>query len=113
MKDFRKYLSVILLIAFGWVILPTHTIHDLFADHEDVADNFCLTHHAHLGTHIEEVHTHCDVLDINSPVYFTPGLITIPELVSIVETNHVIPHTKRLISFSACNVPSRAPPVLA
>jgi hypothetical protein len=113
LKDLRKYLSIVLLVAFAWVITPTHTIHDLFADHEDTADNFCLTHHAHLGTHVEELHTHCDILDVNTPVYYTPTLVTLPQLVSIVQTKYNFTCLNRIISFSVCNLPSRAPPVVA
>lgn len=112
-KKLKVYISYFLLLVFAWVITPTHTIHNLFADHEDTADNYCLVNHAHLGTHVETQHTHCDILDINTPVYCVPRLIVISQLTSIINTKHLITHLNRIISFSVCNLPSRAPPILA
>ncbi|MBK7817584.1 MAG: hypothetical protein IPJ60_08555 [Sphingobacteriaceae bacterium] len=67
MKKLNTYIAYFLLVAFSWVITPAHTIHDLFADHHDTADNFCKLNHAHLGTHLEEQHIHCDILKLDSP----------------------------------------------
>lgn len=100
-------------MAFSWVITPTHTIHDLFADHHDTADNFCKVNHSHLGTHVEEQHTHCDILDINTPAYSAPQLVSLSDITAIVNTLVYTDYQGRFVSFSVCNLPSRGPPVFA
>lgn len=93
-------------------MIPVHTIHDLFADHHDTAENFCLVNHAHLGVHVEEAHTNCEILDLNSPAYFAPDLVLITQIVSIVSTKLSPVNKGRETVFSVCNVPSRAPPAV-
>lgn len=102
-----------MLLVFGWVMVPVHTMHDLFADHNDTADNYCLVNHAHLGTHVEEAHINCDILDINTPVYFIPDLVLITQIVATVSTSLLPINENKECSFSVCNLPSRAPPVVA
>ena len=100
-------------MAFAWVLTPTHTIHDVFADHHDTADNFCKVNHAHLGTHIEEQHTHCDILDLNTPVYSVPQLVSVNNITLTVNSLLYSDYQSRFVSFSVCNLPSRGPPVLS
>lgn len=106
-------MAYFLLVAFAWVMTPAHTIHDLFADHHDTADNFCKVNHAHLGTHIEEQHTHCDILDLNAPVYSAPQMVTLSEIISKVNTLVYSYYQSSFNSFSVCNLPSRGPPTVA
>lgn len=94
-------------------MIPVHTMHDLFADHDDTAENYCLVNHAHLGTHLEEAHINCEILDVNTPVYFTPDLVLITQIVAIVSTKLLPINEGRENVFSVCNLPSRAPPVVA
>jgi len=112
-KRINTYIAYFLLVAFSWVITPTHTIHEFFADHHDTADNFCKLNHAHLGTHIEQQHTHCDILDLNTPVYSAPQLVSVTNITLTVNTLVYADYQSRFVSFSVCNLPSRGPPALA
>jgi len=112
-KKGKNYIAIFLVLAFAWAILPAHTIHHWFADHEDTADNYCLTHHSHLGIHIEERHTHCEILQFDSPVYNAPVLVQLNTpnaflMESYLSSYEDIPH-----AYSYCNLPSRAPPVIS
>lgn len=113
MYKFSKYLSVILLIAFAWVITPIHSIHDIFADHEDTADNYCLLNHSHLGVHVESKHTHCDELDFTGAVFFKTDFVTIKGLVTVISSAVNELNPQQVISYLGANLPSRAPPALA
>lgn len=53
-------------------MLPIHTIHEIFANHQDTEAGFCEKYHSHLGTHIEKTHTHCEILKTNAQVYNSP-----------------------------------------
>lgn len=110
-KKLKVYLSYFLLFVFAWVITPTHTIHSIFANHEDTADNFCATHHSHLGTHIEEQHTHCEFLKLNTPVYGLTEIVTIDCAINEVNTSplHFVLSAKE--SSTEYQLPSRAPPI--
>lgn len=112
MKQRFKYLVYLLLLTFLWVITPVHTIHDLFADHQDTADNYCLVNHSHLGVHVESKHTHCEILDFNSAVYFKTDLIsvsvTVQTIISLVDQLN----PQQVICFLGSNLPSRAPPAI-
>ena len=112
MKKLNIYLAYFLLAAFTWVITPAHTIHDIFANHHDTADNFCKLYHSHLGTHVEEQHTHCDILKLDSPAYDLTTLVAV-ECVSN-EINTSLPFYKQRASQAdlSYNLPSRAPPVI-
>jgi hypothetical protein len=112
-KQKRTYFVYLLLIAFAWVITPVHTIHDLFADHEDTADNYCLVNHSHLGVHVESKHTHCEVLEFNASVYFKTDLVTIKGPVNTIITLVDQLNLQQVICYLGSNLPSRAPPVLA
>lgn len=99
-------------MAFTWVITPAHTIHDLFANHHDTADNFCKLYHSHLGTHIEEQHTHCDILKLDSPAYDLTTLVVVNCVSTEINTSLVAykqDHDQVDLSY---NLPSRAPPVI-
>ena len=111
LKSLNKYLACFLLVTFSWVILPTHTIHDLFANHNDTDSNFCARYHSHLGLHVEKKHTHCEILKINTPVYDSPPLFIFEKIdagfISEIKTN------LQSVYFNQkyFNLPSRAPPV--
>lgn len=113
MKKLNTYISYFLLLAFAWVILPTHTIHDIFANHHDTADNFCKLYHSHLGTHVEEQHTHCDILNVNTPVYHAPQLVIVGEAPFIFKTISFRGHFGKPMPTHSCYIPARAPPVVA
>lgn len=108
----NKYLSGILLFAFAWVITPTQTIHDLFADHIDTEDNYCQKYHSHLGTHIEETHVHCEILKLNTPVYSVPQLVSLNCSVQFIETPLLLLIPELPITDQFGDLPARAPPVV-
>lgn len=112
MKDLRKYISQAILVVFIWVLLPTQTIHNLFADHVDTEDNFCQKHHGHLGTHIEETHVHCEILKLNTPVYSIPQLVSLNCSVFIIETLFLFSIPEIPVSDASGDLPARAPPVV-
>lgn len=109
----NTYVARALLLVFMWVLLPTHTIHDLFANHHDTADNFCAENHKHLGTHVEEQHTHCDILNLNSPTYHPPVYIHVANLIAIIVDNQSFYLPEKVNSVFELQLPSRAPPVVA
>lgn len=93
------------------MITPTHTLHDLFAGHEDTAYDFCRVHHSHLGTHIEEQHTHCDILKLNTPIYSLPELVIVQALFFEIKStlsDYSAVKTEPNLQYS---LHSRAPPV--
>lgn len=100
-------------MVFSWVILPTQTLHELFADHEDTEHGYCAKYHSHLGTHYETKHTHCDILDTNTPIYEKASFNTFEtitaECVSIINT---IYQSVSLNSHTT-DLPARGPPAIA
>ena len=58
-----------------WVLVPTHTLHELFANHNDTEHEYCTDHQSETGTHVEKKHTHCQILDTNTPIYEKPSLV--------------------------------------
>jgi hypothetical protein len=110
LKKVNTYLAYFLLLAFAWATTPAHTIHDLFADHHDRAGNFCKLYHSHLGTHVEEQHTHCDILKLDSPVYDLTALVCVKAEKNVVSTS--LPNYKKAVLpvDLSYNLPSRAPP---
>jgi len=112
-KKLKVYISYFLLFVFAWVITPTHSIHDIFADHEDTPDNYCLVNHAHLGVHVEEQHVHCDILKLNTPVYDIPVFDNVVEYKSVINTVIANYYEATFVSFPYSHLPSRAPPALA
>lgn len=112
MKKVKSYLSIVLLVVFAWVILPTQTIHDLFADHIDTEDNYCQKYHSHLGTHIEETHIHCEILKLNSPVYSLPQLVSFNCSIQFIETPLLFIIPELPVSDQPLDLPARAPPVV-
>ena len=57
-----------------WVLIPNHTLHGLFANHDDTEHEYCAEHHSS-GTQVEKTHTHCQILDTNTPIYEKPSLV--------------------------------------
>jgi len=68
----RKYISSVLLLVFVWATIPTHTLHEYFADHHDNEHGACSS--ADGFTTFETKHQHCEILDYTSPVYDSNGL---------------------------------------
>jgi hypothetical protein len=110
-KKLNTYMARFLLLAFAWVLIPSHTIHDLFADHHDTADNYCKLYHAHLGTHMEEQHTHCEILKLDSPVYNLIDLVSLECCFTVISTSVPQFKTRAFSADLSYNLPSRAPPV--
>lgn len=106
----NKYLSYFLLITFSWVILPTHTIHALFANHQDTDHDFCAKNHSHLGTHIEIKHTHCDILKFNSPVYDSPALFVLEKIEAVFIAEVKTNCQSAYFNQNYLALPSRGPP---
>jgi hypothetical protein len=112
LKKLNVYLAYFLLVAFAWVITPAHTIHDVFADHHDTADNFCKFYHSHLGTHVEEQHTHCDILKLDSPIYDLAIVVSVESAKTVINTSAPIYKQRFLLADLSYNLPSRAPPAI-
>jgi hypothetical protein len=112
LKKFNTYIAYFLLLAFAWVITPAQTIHDIFADHHDTADNYCKLYHSHLGTHVEEQHTHCDILKLDSPVYDLTALVAVSSVKHVVSTSLTVYKSRPLQADLSYNLPSRAPPIV-
>jgi hypothetical protein len=93
-------------------MLPTHTMHNLFAHHEDTAHDYCATHHGHLGLHVEKKHTHCEILKTNTPVYDSPDLFVFEKteaiIIAEVKSNYSSVHFNSLVF----NIPARGPPTV-
>jgi hypothetical protein len=110
MKKWRKALAAFLLAVFSVVALPAPVLHELFANHTDVADNHCRYYHKDLGRHIEEQQTHCDIFKANTPLY---DAVTVSQEFTFYTT--VITYYKAAqpaaLSLSApLHLPARAPP---
>ena len=93
-------------------MFPTHTLHDLFANHEDTDFDFCAKYHSHLGTHIEKKHTHCEILKTITPVYDAPTLLLIKKIESVDISEITINQPSAYFSHKYPNLPSRAPPMV-
>ena len=111
MKVLNKYLTYLLLVTFFWAILPTHTLHDLFANHEDTEHDFCAKYHSHLGTHIEKKHTHCEILKVNTPVYDSPSLFIFKKIEAVIISEIKTNCKSAYFNQKHLNLPSRAPPI--
>jgi hypothetical protein len=101
-----------LLAVFFCAILPTHTLHDLFADHEDTEHGYCAGD-LHSGVQIEKKHTHCQLLDISAPVYELSRLLSV-EKAQVSFTSEI---KTAFISFASAryylNISGRGPPLIA
>jgi hypothetical protein len=111
LNKLKQYIAAFLVSVFAWVLLPAPMVHELFADHEDTAHDFCKTH-GHTGLHIEEKHTHCEILKTNTPVYNTPVFVSFQtsEVVLISEINTV--SQSGYYTTSYVSIPARGPPAI-
>ncbi len=91
-------------------MLPTHTLHDLFADHDDTAMDYCAAHHAHLGLHVEQKHTHCEILKINTPVYDSPDLLVFEKVEAIIISEIKTDYQSIYFNHHLLSIPARGPP---
>jgi len=112
LKKLHNYTAWFLLLVFAWVLTPAHTIHDLFADHHDTADNYCKLYHAHLGTHVEEQHTHCEILKLDSPAYDLTEFISLECAFTVINTSVPQYNSRSFDVDLSYNLPPRAPPVV-
>jgi len=92
--------------------LPTHTLHELFADHEDTEHGYCAKYHSHLGTHFEKQHSHCEILKTNTPVYNSPDFVILEntEAIFICEIN--TDYKSGYFNQNYLSVPARGPPAV-
>lgn len=111
MERIKRHIACFLLAVFSLVAIPAPLLHEIFANHMDVADNHCHFYHKGLGKHIEEKQNHCDIFKADTPVYhalkvehdFQLSLIVISEY----KTSEVSP-----CSFvKILRLPARAPPL--
>ncbi len=91
-------------------MLPTHTLHELFANHEDTEHDFCAKYHAHLGTHVEKKHTHCEILKTTAPVYNSPQLLIFEKTAPVFTAEIKSTYPSTYFNFHFRNVPARGPP---
>jgi hypothetical protein len=100
-------------LVFSLAILPTHTLHEWFADHEDTEHNFCEKYHSHLGIHVEKTHTHCEILKTNTPVYYSPSLPVFKTVQTVILSEISSAYESFLPSQASLNIPARGPPACA
>jgi hypothetical protein len=113
LKKLNKYLALFLLAVFSFAILPTHTLHDWFADHEDTEHNFCEKHLTHFGSQVEKTHTHCEILKTNTPVYDHPSLLVFKSIQVVVVSEIYTAYKPFLPSQILLNISGRGPPNVA
>jgi len=111
MQKWRKALAAFLLTVFSVVALPAPVLHELFANHTDVADNHCRYYHKDLGRHVEEQQTHCDIFKTNTPLYDAVNIThDLTGYVTVVTSYRSGALTALPLS-SPIHLPARAPPV--
>jgi hypothetical protein len=112
LKKGHLLLAYLLLLVFSWASLPTHTIHDLFADHEDTEHGFCERYHAHLGTHVEKKHQHCDILKFNAPAYEPPSFLSLQKAERIIFASLFTSYSEAAKDQNLFLFPARGPPTV-
>src|SRR5258708_6987932 len=65
MKSFRGHISLLLLSAFSFFIVPQDLLHEL-CGHEDTRDIVCTDACLH---HLSKPHQHCEVLQLTTPPF--------------------------------------------
>jgi hypothetical protein len=70
MQGFRSHIARLLLLVFGFILIPNELIHQFYG-HDDT--------HCNPGklVSIEEQHTHCAILRLESRVFTAPPLVFI------------------------------------
>lgn len=111
MQKFKKHISIVLLLIFGWLLLPDSLLHSAFANHDDTDDDTeCHLLHRQLGTHFEKQHTHCGIFNANTPLYDSPKLAPV---IKALAASLSISYPRLQSSYHhlrALHLPSRAPP---
>src|ERR1043166_4525893 len=111
MKSLQKYIASLLLLVFSWAVLPNHTIHEIFADHQDTDHSQCAGEYFS-GVQVEKTHTHCEILKTNTPVYQHPSLVHVEKYVSsVIAEINCFPSAFYLSKYSY-NFSVRGPPAL-
>jgi hypothetical protein len=91
MPGIQKFIAFSLLVVFAWAVLPMHTIHQIFADHNDTDPAYCIAGDAP-GGQVEQKHVHCEILKTNSPVYWPQAVVNIEselgEIISEIQACH-------------------------
>lgn len=107
----KKHISIFLLAVFSLVVIPAPFLHELFADHQDAADNHCRYYHKDLGRHVEQQENHCDIFKADTPIYdalkIEHDLTRTLTLVSVYISGTV---SSFLFSLTP-HLPARAPPI--
>jgi hypothetical protein len=110
LKSIRGYFSAILLVVFCWAALPAHTIHELFANHQDTSHEGCDHKHTVDFTQIEKKHKHCEILKTNTPVYERPSLVCFKNFDRIILSEIATASTGDYCSFRLGTISGRGPP---
>jgi hypothetical protein len=92
--------------------LPAHTLHDLFADHEDTEHGFCERYHAHLGIHVEKKHRHCELLKTITPIYDQPSFFSLQKAETIIFASIFTSYSEKAKDQNFFSFPARGPPTV-
>lgn len=112
LKTIKKYISYFLLVTFSWAIVPTHTLHEIFADHNDTAHDYCAKFHAHLGLHVEKKHTHCEILKSTTPVYDRTNFFILDKIEPVFVAEIKSEYQSASLNQFLTSVPARGPPAI-
>ena len=107
MKWYKKHISVFLLLALTWVLLPGAFVHELFANHKDTV---CEHDHSSDESNFESPHTHCDIFKTNSPIYDVPKLVSCVNPIQIIVAELRFKVQVSYFHLAQLKLPTRAPP---
>jgi cytolysin (calcineurin-like family phosphatase) len=111
MQKIKKHIAVFLLLVFSLAALPPSVWHDAFADHKDIADNYCDYYHKDLGTHIENSHNNCDIFKTNVPVYEALKVLHTLSVFRTVISQYKVAEVFADSYAAKLSFPARAPPI--
>ena len=102
MSRFNKYISLLLLFAFTFVLVPKEAFHSL-TSHEDTIDTY------HSYSAISTKHTHCKILQFQFSGFTEPSPVIVP---SIFVTSYltIVSQPIIVIAETIDHSRSRAPP---
>jgi len=111
MQRMKKSIASFLLAVFSLVVIPAPLLHEIFANHTDVADNHCCFYHKNLGKHIEEKQNHCDIFKADTPVYYALKVGHDFQLSLIVISEYKTGEVSSCSFAKVLRLPARAPPL--
>lgn len=107
----KRHIAIFLLAVFSVVMLPTSLWHTAFANHTDIADNYCDFYHKDLGTHLENSHTSCDIFKTNTPVYDALKVLNTFAVFRVVISQYKTDEVSSTSYTTKIDLPARAPPI--